>query len=223
VTNIEHLATPDRITLKPHIETHAGIMRTFASISAGGVELQSFPSNASSSSAEKLWAPTEETLGKLRDSLRIDYEVWDSAGHHAHASSSLPLDVTRIATDRQSERVERFSLILFGFDESRVEKRNEREIRKAAEMIPKIPVERILIQGFTDETGDIAHNDALSQERAEGVRKRLEEMLAQENAAMPGDSHTEGRGSRDLLYDNRLPEGRFFSRTVNIIIQRAAK
>ena len=222
VTNIEHLATPDRIVLKPSIHTNAGVQRTYTSISAGGVEVLAFKEDASSSTEEKLWAPTEETLGKLRDSLRLDYDVWDTAGHHAHAVNSVPLDVSHVTTERQ-ERVERFSLILFGFDESHLEKRNDREIRKAAQMMPKIPVERVLIQGFTDETGDPAHNDALSEERALGVKQRLEEMLAQEHVPLPTDMHTEGRGSRDLLYDNRLPEGRFFSRTVNITIQRSAK
>ena len=44
------------------------------------------------------------------------------------------------------ERIERFSLILFGFDDARLERRNEREVRRAAELIPTVPVERVLIQ-----------------------------------------------------------------------------
>jgi outer membrane protein OmpA-like peptidoglycan-associated protein len=224
VTNIEHLATPDRILLKPTIETkaQAGILRTYASIGADGIELQSFSSTASNQSAQKMWAPSEETLSRLRDSLNIEYDVWDSVGNHAHAHNTIALDVTRVSSDRP-ERIERFSLILFGFDEARVEKRNERAIEQAAEMIPKIPVQQILIQGFTDETGDPIHNDALSQERAAQVRQRLDELLAAHNTSEPANVQTEGRGSRDLLYDNRLPEGRFFSRTVNITIQRAVR
>ncbi len=223
VTNIEHLATPDRIVLKPTIGgAAAGVLRTHTSISAGGVELISFRGDATATSQEKMWAPTEDALANLRDSLRLDYDVWDKANNHAHAENSVPLDVSRVTTQR-SERVERFSLILFGFDESHLEHRNDRAIRKAAEMLPTIPVEHVLIQGFTDETGDSQHNDALSEERAMGVRIRLEEMLHEENVPLPNDMHTEGRGSRDLLYDNKLPEGRFFSRTVNITIQRSAK
>ena len=122
---------------------------------------------------------------------------------------------------RPAERIERFSLILFGFDDARLGRRNEREVRRAAELIPTVPVERVLIQGFTDESGDASHNDELSRARAEAVRRRLEELLHRANAVLPQDAHTEGRGSRDLLYDNTLPEGRFFSRTVNITIQRA--
>ncbi|MDP4243853.1 MAG: OmpA family protein [Bacteroidota bacterium] len=221
VTNIEHLATPDQIRLKPSV-SRPDILRTHASIQAGGVEFQSFNGDAKSSTTEKLWAPTEELLSKLSDSLSIEYDVTDSAGHHAHAHSAIPLDIQRVTSDRE-ERVERFSLILFGFDESRVERRNDREVRRAADMIAHIPVQRVLVQGFTDETGDAAHNDQLSQDRATQIADRLKIALKDEKAAIPGDLHTEGRGSHDLLYDNRLPEGRFFSRTVNITIERAVK
>jgi len=220
VTNIEHLATPDRIDLLPSVQTEGGILRTYASISAGGVELQSFSGTAENQQAEKVWAPTEATLTRLRDSLEINYDVWDSAGNHAHANSSIPLDVIHVASNRP-ERIERFSLILFGFDESKLNSNNGRSIRSAAEMIPKIPVRRVLIQGYTDETGDPTHNDALSEARATEVQNRLEEMLNAEGAAEPADIHSEGHGSRDLLYDNTLPEGRFFSRTVTITIERA--
>ncbi len=220
VTNIEHLATPDRIDLHPSVHTtSSGILRTSATISAGGITLQTFSGTAKTEQAEKVWAPTESTLKKLRDSLEIDYDVWDSAGNHAHAHSTIPLDVIHIQSNRP-ERIERFSLILFGFDEAKLNANNERSIQSAAAMIPTIPVRRVLIQGYTDETGSAEHNDELSSARADAVRERLEELLHSEGAAEPADVHTEGHGSRDLLYDNSLPEGRFFSRTVNITIER---
>lgn len=221
VTNIEHLATPDQIRLKPSI-SRPDILRTHTSIQAGGVEFQSFNGDAKTSTTEKLWAPTEELLSKLSDSLSIEYDVVDSAGHHAHAHAAIPLDIERISSDRP-ERVERFSLILFGFDESHLEHRNDREVRSAADMVASIPVQRVLVQGFTDETGEAGHNDRLSQDRATKVSERLKAALREVKSVVPPDIHTEGRGSHDLLYDNRLPEGRFFSRTVNITIERAVK
>lgn len=220
VTNIEHLATPDRIDLIPSVTTQAGIFRSHATISAQGIVLQNFGSDSTNSGEEKEWGPTEETLNKLRDSLDIDYDVSDSTGNHAHAHSSIPLDIVRVASDRP-ERIERFSLILFGFDEAQLGTGNERSIRSAAEMIPKVPVKRVLIQGYTDEMGDPTHNDELSETRADNVRSRLEDLLRTERIDPSAiDIHSQGRGSRDLPYDNRLPEGRFFSRTVNITIER---
>lgn len=218
VTNIEHLATPDSIHLIPSVT--APIIRSSASISAQGIVLQSFGSNNSNGSEEKEWAPTEETLNKLRDSLDIDYDVTDSIGNHAHAHSSIPLDIVHVTSDRP-ERIERFSLILFGFDESQLGSGNERSVVSAADMINRIPVKRVLIQGFTDEMGDPTHNDVLSKTRADNVRTELEGVLRTERVDPAGlDIHSQGRGSHDLPYDNRLPEGRFFSRTVNITIER---
>ena len=182
--------------------------------------LENLGSDSANRGEEKEWAPTEETLNKLRDSLDIDYDVSDSAGNRAHAHSSIPLNIIHVTSDRP-ERIERFSLILFGFDESQLGSGNERSVLSAAEMIHKIPVKRVLIQGFTDEMGDPAHNDALSKTRADNVRSQLEGLLRTERIdPMALDIHSQGRGSRDLPYNNRLPEGRFFSRTVNITIER---
>jgi outer membrane protein OmpA-like peptidoglycan-associated protein len=79
------------------------------------------------------------------------------------------------------------------------------------------------VQGFTDETGDPQHNDRLSQDRASQVAQRLTFLLEQAKLKGIPQLHAEGRGSHDLLYDNSLPEGRFFSRTVTITIERAIK
>jgi outer membrane protein OmpA-like peptidoglycan-associated protein len=221
ITNIEHLATPDQIKLHPTV-SRRDIATSYASIQAAGNELISFKGIGNSAKAEKIWAPTEEMLSKIHDSLSIEYDVADSAGHHAHAHSAISLDVKHVASDRP-EKVERYSLILFGFDESRLERRNDREVRRASDMIAHIPVERIVVQGYTDETGDPQHNDRLSEARATQVAQRLTTLLEQAKLSGIPQLHAEGRGSRDLLYDNALPEGRFFSRTVTITIERAIR
>jgi outer membrane protein OmpA-like peptidoglycan-associated protein len=128
--------------------------------------------------------------------------------------------VIHVTSDRP-ERIERFSLILFGFDESQLSAGNDRSIQSAADMMLKVPVTRVLIQGFTDEMGDRSHNDELSKARADNVRTQFEELLRAEGRNPSAlDIHSQGRGSRELPYDNNLPEGRFFSRTVNITIER---
>jgi outer membrane protein OmpA-like peptidoglycan-associated protein len=157
----------------------------------------------------------------MSDTLSIDYVATDSIGNVAKAHTAIPLSVVKVSSDR-AERVQRYSLILFGFDESTVERRNEREIGKVAALLPNIAVARMLIQGYTDETGEAAHNDELSETRAKEVRKRLELIMKQRDIPPLRRVETEGRGSRDALYDNSLPEGRFFSRTVNITIERQA-
>jgi outer membrane protein OmpA-like peptidoglycan-associated protein len=88
-------------------------------------------------------------------------------------------------------------------------------------MMSHMNVQRVLVQGYTDETGSTQHNDELSDQRAREVKQSLEQRLAKSQTTITAPILSEGRGSRDLPYDNRLPEGRFFSRTVNVTIERA--
>lgn len=217
VFNIEHLATPDQIQLHPTIEADTDIVSTFARISANGAELQTFRGNES----KKIWAPSEQMLSRLHDSLSIDFDVTDAAGNSAHAHNSIPLSVIRVTSDRE-ERVERFSLILFGFDEAKLGDRNERTIGQVAQVLSSVAIQRILVQGYTDETGTVQHNDELSEARALEVKRSIEQQLQRNGVQLGLPILSEGRGARDLPYDNRLPEGRFFSRTVNVTIERAA-
>jgi outer membrane protein OmpA-like peptidoglycan-associated protein len=217
VFNVEHLATPDQIKLHPTIEADTDIVSTYARISANGIELQSFKG----SEANKIWAPTEQMLSRLHDSLSIDFDVTDASGNTAHAHNSIPLNVIRVTSDRE-ERVERWSLILFGFDEAKLGDRNQHQIDQIVKLMSSMNVQRVLVQGYTDETGTPVHNDELSEARAKEVRQALEEQLSKTGAALARPIMVEGRGSRDLPYDNRLPEGRFFSRTVNVTIERSS-
>ena len=61
--------------------------------------------------------------------------------------------------------------------------------------------------------GESDYNRKLSARRADAVRKRL-------TSAMPLTAiRSEGVGESRLLFDNALPEGRFYCRTVQILIE----
>ncbi|MFW5702255.1 MAG: OmpA family protein, partial [Bacteroidota bacterium] len=65
------------------------------------------------------------------------------------------------------------------------------------------------IYGYTDRIGEEDVNKRISERRAQAVARRLR---------IP-DAKVEGLGESDLLFDNELPEGRFYCRTVRIIIE----
>jgi len=72
---------------------------------------------------------------------------------------------------------------------------------------------RISIEGHTDSQGAAASNLALSQRRAEAVRRLLEE------AGLPGSRLTAtGKGQVDPVADNATAEGRARNRRVEIIV-----
>lgn len=102
--------------------------------------------------------------------------------------------------------IERFSLLLFDFVSDNLSPYNLRTIDRVKSIIK--PNSNIRIIGHTDLLGDEKSNKALSLKRAESAYKALGRR----------DAIVEGRGEEEVLYDNSLPEGRIFSRTVDIIV-----
>lgn len=217
VTNLEHLATPSEIKLRVRINAEAGVRHSTATISIAGTELVRY--EGTGLARQKAWTVTEEALSAPVDSLDLRLEVTDSAGNTVVATGSIPLQ-RRLAERERPETLERYSLVLFGFDDDVLGAKNERIVRMIGETFKRLQPERITIIGYTDELGNPAHNDELSRRRAEAASEALEKALRNLRIPVPPRTVIEGRGSRQILYDNTLPEGRFFSRTVNVTIEK---
>lgn len=104
-----------------------------------------------------------------------------------------------------------YNLILFDFDKSELGRGNTRIadfIRGDIKQNSKIKV-----SGFTDRIGDENYNKRLSTERARSTANKLN---------IPNVSF-EGVGEEKLLYDNSLPEGRFYCRTVLVEVEEENK
>jgi outer membrane protein OmpA-like peptidoglycan-associated protein len=126
-------------------------------------------------------------------------------------NKSLPFDVVTIQK-KKIERVgnyeiDKFSLILFDFDKSSIEGRNKSIIDFINARIK--PESQIEIRGYTDRTGEDRYNEKLSEKRAQATKLALKRQ----------DAIAVGIGEEILLYNNDLPEGRFYSRTVEIIVK----
>lgn len=221
VLNIERLATPDHVKFLPSIEADTSevkIKSYRASVLAGTRELVSLSSDPNSGST-KTWSVTEQDILQFKDSLQLRLEVEDDSGYVYVAYGSLPITVAKNTSDKP-ERIERFSLILFDFDESKIEVKNARMIQRVATALPTLRAERITIVGHTDESGSEEYNNKLSKTRAEEARIALERAATAAGLKLPTRILTDGLGSRERLFDNSLPEGRFYSRTVNITVEK---
>lgn len=119
-------------------------------------------------------------------------------------------------TERLQDRtIDRYSLVLFRFNSNEAGPLNDRilreyiynDIRQGAQ---------IQIIGHTDVVGLEDVNKKLSEGRANtvtsGIRKNVKSSLI---ATLVGS----GVGEDDELYSNQLPEGRFYNRTVQVIIE----
>jgi outer membrane protein OmpA-like peptidoglycan-associated protein len=111
------------------------------------------------------------------------------------------------AASMKDVEFDNFSLILFDFARSIVSGENT----KISDYIRKriMPDSKVKIYGYTDKTGEDNYNRRLSLHRANQVRDALRLYNAERY----------GIGEDVLLYDNNLPEGRFYCRTVQIIVE----
>lgn len=119
-------------------------------------------------------------------------------------------DVT-VATD---STLENYNLILFPFDRSDAGPINERIMRDYVykRILPESVVEVI---GHTDVVGLYEHNKKLSVRRSNTVVKGIKK----ETNSKYSELNSKGVGEDEALYDNSLPEGRFYNRTVQVKIR----
>ncbi len=219
VTNAERTANPPELNITQSFDPDSAVRAYRGSFRIGNIEVSSFEGDSASAAQGTRWTVTEEALASNADSLVVELRGRNASGQTAFARAAIKLEQHKTSSE-QEQQIDRFSLILFGFDESSLGSKNERTLGILAEALKRIKPKSISIIGYTDELGDEAHNNSLSYQRAQEAAAKLEAELRKRNIPMPLSVTVEGRGSRGNLYDNRLPEGRFFSRTVLITIER---
>jgi len=101
-----------------------------------------------------------------------------------------------------------YNLILFDFNRSDLNSTN----RRIAEFIDSDISDEASVQviGHTDRIGDDIYNQKLSDARAKSTAAVLKNKNVQ----------AYGVGEQNLLYDNTTPEGRFYCRTVQVIVRQ---
>lgn len=158
----------------------------------------------------------KETIPRFDGEVSYKLEVTDITGNKVSSSDGkLPLEQITIRKKQENrvgdKRIDRYSLILFQFASSELSDANKRIsdfIKSRVE-----PNSKLLISGYTDRMGDFDKNLQLSEDRAKTVGKFMESNLI----------YTRPMGSKELLYDNNLPEGRFYCRTVEIDVETPIK
>lgn len=142
--------------------------------------------------------------GELRGTLQI---VQDD-GSVLHADCAFPVKKTR-----NEFEVSRLSLIVFDFDRSDITPHNKEMMKRFVSEALR-PTSEMSITGSTDRLGEAQYNMELSQMRAETVQKYLLGLQPQTRIRS-----VRGVGSSTLPYDNNLPEGRYYCRTVSLEVR----
>jgi len=87
------------------------------------------------------------------------------------------------------------------------------ELQKAIEFAKKNPNAKIHLVGYTDSRGSDKHNQKLSENRANAVKK----YLVGEGPIPAEQITTEGKGEANPVGDNKTKEGQFLNRRVEIL------
>lgn len=209
----EETATPSTIPINLAASSRIGVRDWRLSIRRAGSAV--FEASGKDTPPQTLeWKPKSgevESIAKtLKESDSLQCELSASATNGAKSSVSIAIPASKTINPFELSRL---SLIVFDFDQSTISKQNQRMI---SQFVKKslYPSSTITITGSTDNLGELKHNQSLSESRAFRVRDLV---LAEKPDAKI--TETKGIGPSQLLYDNHLPEGRYYCRTVRLEVE----
>jgi outer membrane protein OmpA-like peptidoglycan-associated protein len=207
------VSDPPQIRFRTNINSSSGVARWTLRALQGGRTLRELGGDGEVPPVID-WSLERDRDAMPRGDAELEYQlsVVDNDGRELTTPFSA-IDVEQITLQRKrAERVadreiDRFSLILFDFGRSDLGEAN----RGIAELIRKRITKgsTVEITGHTDRVGDAEVNRSLSRDRAMTVARALG--VGYENAR--------GVGESTGLYDNDLPEGRFYCRIVNVTVE----
>ena len=217
IEDVQHVLKPSSVRFYPSIVAEAGVDVWRFEVRQGARVLRESDGFATwPDSIPWNWRDTE---GKLPDPdvpLTFSLSARDTRGQEARSEErEIPIHMVTLER-KQIEQlpdrtIERISLILFDFDRADIGTRNEQMLLATAPRLTEKST--ILVRGYTDAIGNEEYNRALSQRRAAAVKEKLQTLV-------PGRSiRSEGLGESVLLFDNTYPEGRFYCRTVQILVE----
>ncbi len=198
--------TPEVVRIKPSVQTNEDIKD--AQITNNNVILQK-------SNSVK---PFDVQIARLTNNfntndlkLKFIFEASTVSNKTSSANSSVNVTFKSLVKKKEDnsndKQIDFYKLLLFDFNSSSFGDYNN-SIAKIIKVNIK-PTSTITITGYTDRIGDETINKKLSLDRATEAKKVLNVPKA----------ITTGLGEETLLFDNNTPEGRMYSRTVEIIVE----
>lgn len=211
IKNATVRSTPQIVEVVPEVTSEAGVASWSAVVAQEGKELRRI--SGTDAPQPYAWNVTDEPYPKMEKPVTVTYEVTDRSGQRVSSSHSLEASQLSIRRKRfeqtDDRRIERFSLIVFDFNKAELSPENKQILVEVQSRIQ--PNSVVTIAGYADRSGDAEYNRELARRRCMEVQKVI--------SAAAGNTMISPIGSAVLLYDNETPEGRAYSRTVQIIIE----
>lgn len=206
------IPNPPMLRFKPAIISSEGIAQWKVTISQNGTILNQYDGSSTPPTTID-WDLTKSQIKIPRyDSpISVVIEALDNEGNKAEQTITLPTNQRTIAKKKSAKsgdkRIENFGLILFDFGKSLLSERNLRVTNFVKGRLQTNST--VSLAGYTDRTGNVQINQKLSSRRANSAALAI---------GRP-DAEQRGVGQTELLYDNSLPEGRQYCRTVQISVE----
>jgi len=203
-------ANPPALRFRSSAQSEAGVARWRLAAGQSGRTLKEFTGTGNVPPLLD-WHLEEDQANVPHFPQPIEYrlEVTDVHGQSLTVpTAEIPTDQVTIQRKRRErvadKEVNRYSLILFDFGSADLDANNRRIIEYIKSRITMNAT--VTVTGYTDRTGDAELNQNLSDRRARSAAEAL------------GVGRPVGKGET-LLFDNNLPEGRFYCRTVNVVVE----
>lgn len=196
---------PGNIVIKKEITSPKPITKIDLNVNTLNTKLKNIPQATPNSEPIEIDIQSQQFAG-VNDTLRTYLQV-------SNEDETMTSDVmkTPIEIVNKDVSLNYYNLILFDFDKSELGKANA----KIADFIRSDVKQnsKIKVSGFTDRIGDANYNKRLSNERARSTANKLN----------ISNTTFEGVGEDKMLYNNDLPEGRFYCRTVLVEVEEENK
>lgn len=208
---------PIAVRFSPEVSSEAGVESWRLVASQAGQELKTFSGVGTVPAAIEWDLQSErESIPRGSEPVQFHLEVSDLA-HQSVVTPVGTFGVEQVTVKKkreegmQDKEINRFSLILFEYGKSEISDANRRIVDFIRARIE--PGAKVTVTGHTDRAGDAGVNQRLSEERARSTARALN---------FPGATY-KGLGESELLHDNTFPEGRFYCRVVNVVVETTVR
>lgn len=131
----------------------------------------------------------------------------NATGEGGSKTAAATVTVTPMVIDRMTLRIN------FDTNKSAIRNADIPDLEKAVAFVKKYPDAKVSLEGYTDNRGSDKYNLALSERRAQAVKKYIVDKG--ENAAR---ITAVGKGEANPVGDNNTEKGRFENRRVEVLI-----
>lgn len=208
---IQRTSNPPIVEIIPKVNSDAQIEGWGVTIEQSGQVLRSF--SGIELPEKVIWNVEEEPIPRLEVPIEVNFFVTDILKQKESSKVEIKIEQKTIRKKREilkeDKKIEKFSLIVFDFDKAEIQPHQKPILNEIKSRIQ--PNSRVTINGFTDRIGEPSYNKDLAMRRCLEVKKFLSLPDSQVVMVPVGNDY--------LLYDNSLPQGRSYCRTVQITIE----